>query len=158
MLKVNVIQLYCEPCDCGLQIRHNNGGNYHTIDRLHIIGDENNIYCVILEETTTREGFPGDQYEYLTFQDGGFQLEEDKLKAYPVRFRQGEAKIIWQNPKAFIESRLKVSEWGGYIHYSSLSLSLHYNSQIIGLVKFYTELILLNYYFKPRFSPVLLAI
>ena len=105
MLKVNVIQLYCEPCDCGLQVRHNNGGNYHSIDRLHIIGDENCIYCVILEETTTREGFPGDQYEYLTFQGGEFHLENEELGGYPVRFLQGEAKIIWQNAQAFIESR-----------------------------------------------------
>lgn len=21
----------CEPCDCGSQIRHNNGGDYHTV-------------------------------------------------------------------------------------------------------------------------------
>ena len=105
MLKVNIIQLYCEPCDCGLQVRHNNGGNYHSIDRLHIIGDEHNIYCVILEKTTTREGFPGDQYEYLTFKDGEFRLENEELAGYPIRFLQGEAEIIWQNPQTFINSR-----------------------------------------------------
>ena len=105
MLKINVIQLYSEPCDCGLQIRHNNGGNYHAVDRLHIIGDENSIYCVILEETTTREGFPGDQYEILTFKGGEFRLENEELAGCPIRFLQGEAEIIWQNPKAFINSK-----------------------------------------------------
>lgn len=112
MLKKSIIELYVEPCNCGLQIRHNNGGNYHAVDQLHLIGDEDNVYCVILEKTTTREGFPGDQYEILTFQDGEFRLEdeaqEDKIvrvEGQQVRFRQDEAEIIYQNPQAFIEAK-----------------------------------------------------
>ena len=113
MLKKNVIELYCEPCNCGLQIRHNNGGNYHAVGQLHLIGDEDGVYCIILEETTTREGFPGDQYEILTFQDGVFRLEDEervedeivRVEGYPVRFRQGEAEIVYQKPQAFIEAR-----------------------------------------------------
>jgi|GEM_PF-4642355 len=111
-MKKNTITLYAEPCDCGSRIRHNNGGNYHAVDQLHLIGDENSVYCIILEETTTREGFPGDRYEILTFQRGKFRLEdeerEDKIvrvEGYPVRFRQGEAEIVYQNPQAFIEAR-----------------------------------------------------
>jgi len=116
MLKKNIIDLYVEPCNCGLQIRHNNGGNYHAVVRLHLIGDEDGVYCVILEKTSTREDFPGDRYEILIFQDGEFRLgdkwlvkgKENKIvniEGFPVRFRQGEAEIVWQNPQAFIEAR-----------------------------------------------------
>ena len=114
MLKKSIIELYCEPCNCGLQIRHNNGGNYHAVDQLHLIGDEDGVYCIILETTTTREGFPGERYEILTFQDGVFLLEDEewvkeheivRVEGYPVRFRQGEAEIVYQNPQAFIEAR-----------------------------------------------------
>lgn len=113
MLKKNIIEIYREECNCGLQIKHNNGGNYHAVHRLHIISDEDAVYCVILEKTTTREDFPGDRYEILTFQDGEFRLEgqahEDKIvkieKWYPVCFRQGEAKILCQKPQAFIKAR-----------------------------------------------------
>ena len=113
MLEKSVIKIYCEPCNCGSQIRHNNGGNYHAVDQLYLIKDEDDIYCIILEKTTTREGFPGDQYEILTFQDGEFRLEDEEwednkivyVEGFPVRFRQGEAEIIWQNPQVFIESR-----------------------------------------------------
>lgn len=115
MLKKNVIELYREPCNCGDQIRHNNGGNYHAVDKLHLIGDENGVYCIILEETSTRERFPGDQYEVLVFQDGKFRLEDEDWadtdvvyteEGYSVRFRQGEAEIVYQNPQAqaFIET------------------------------------------------------
>ena len=114
MLKKNVIELYCEQCNCGVQIRHNNGGNYHAVDQLHLIGDEDGVYCIILEKTTTREGFPGDQYEILTFQDGVFHLEDEewvkeheivRVGGFQVRFHQGEAEIVYQNPQAFIEAR-----------------------------------------------------
>lgn len=112
MLEKIVVKIYCEPCNCGLQIRHNNGGNYHAVDQLHLIRDEDGIYCIIIETTTTREDFPGDRYEILTFQDGVFRLEdediEDKIvrvEGYPVRFRQGEAEIVYQNPQAFIVAR-----------------------------------------------------
>lgn len=110
MLKKNIIDL--------LQIRHHNGGNYHAVVRLHLIGDEDGVYCVILEETTTREEeeFPGDRYEILIFHYGEFHLgdkwlvkgKENKIvniEGFPVRFRQGEAEIVWQNPQAFIEAR-----------------------------------------------------
>lgn len=115
MLKKNVIELYIGKCDCGEQIRHNNGGNYHAVVRLHIIKDEDGVYCVILEETNTREDFPGDKYEILTFQGGVFRLEDEKwveeheivrIEGYSTRFRQGEAEIIWQNPEVFIEARM----------------------------------------------------
>ena len=112
MLKKKVIEIYREECNCGLKIRHHNGGNYHAVHRLHLIVDDA-IYCVILERTTTREDFPGDRYEILTFQDGEFRLEEqaqkDKIvkveKWYPVYFRKGEAEIISQKPQAFLEAR-----------------------------------------------------
>lgn len=107
MLKKNVIELYVEQCNCGMQVRHNNGGNYHAVDKLNLIGDENGVYCVVLEKTTTRETFTGDQHEVLTFQGGEFRLEDEEriAETYPVRFRQGEAEIVWQNPQAFIEAR-----------------------------------------------------
>ncbi len=112
MLKKTVIETFREPCNCGLQIRHHNGGNYHKIKREHIIMDDHNIYCTILEKTTTREDFPTDRYEVLTFQGGEFRLEDEEraenivtIEGYPVRFRQGEAKIVEQKPQAFIKAR-----------------------------------------------------
>ena len=110
MLRHDIIVLYRESCNCGDQIRHNNGGNYHAIDRLHLFGDDDIIYCVILEETDTRESFPGDQYDILTFYDGEFRLEDEewveeheivRVEGYPVRFRQGEAEIVYQNPTLY---------------------------------------------------------
>jgi hypothetical protein len=114
MLKKIVLELYREPCNCGSQIRHHNGGNYHSVDRLHLIGDEDGVYCSILEETTTREDFPGDRYDVLTFQDGEFRLEDEewvkedeivRVEGWQVPFRQGEAKIVYQNPQAFVDAR-----------------------------------------------------
>lgn len=120
MLRKSVITLYSEPCDCDSHIRHNNGGNYHAIHQLHLIQDGNgNNLCTILEETSTREDFPGDEFEVLTYKNGQFALEQDskedivylEIKIEPifsenpvkitrqVFFRQGEAKIIWQNPE-----------------------------------------------------------
>lgn len=109
-MRHDIINLFVEPCNCGSQIRHNDGGNYHAVDRLHLFGDENGVYCVILEETDTRGRFPGDQYEVLVFQDGKFRLEDEDWadadvvyteEGYPVRFRQGEAEILYQNTQAF---------------------------------------------------------
>ena len=69
-------------------------------------------YIASSSKTTTREGFPGDQYEILTFRDGEFRLEdeaqEDKIVrvgGWQVRFSQGEAEIVYQNPQAFIDAR-----------------------------------------------------
>ena len=116
MLRHDVINLYCEPCNCGSQIRHNDGGNYHAVDRLHLFGDDDSIYCVILEKTDTRESFPGDQYEVLVFLYGKFRLEDEDWadESYIVYteegskllFRPGEAEIVYQNPQAFIETHL----------------------------------------------------
>ena len=107
MLKINVVDLYVEECNCGTQVRHNNGGNYHAIHKLHLIEDKNNVYCVVLEKTTTREEFTGDQHEVLVFKDGKFHIESDEHMAemHQVRFRQGEGKIVYQNPSTFIASR-----------------------------------------------------
>jgi hypothetical protein len=111
-LKDNVVELYREACDCGAQIKHRNGGNYHAIHRLHLIGDENSIYCVILEKTTSRESFIGDQHEVLVFKDGKFHIESDEHMAemHQVRFRQGEAEIVYQNPKEFVKTRKSRAE------------------------------------------------
>ena len=106
-LKDNVVELYREACDCGTQVQHNNGGNYHNIHKLHLIGDENGIYCVVLEKTNSRESFIGDQHEVLVFKDGKFHIESDEHMAemHQIRFRQGEAEIVWQNPQVFIKTR-----------------------------------------------------
>jgi hypothetical protein len=119
-MEKNTITLYAEPCDCGSRIRHNNGGNYHAIHRLHSLEDTNGVHCLILEETTTREDFPGDEFEVLVFRNDEFVLEDEEravkniiqvdrevkpifssetitILKRPVLFRAGEAKIIWQN-------------------------------------------------------------
>lgn len=114
MLTKLVFALYHEPCNCGPQIRHNNGGNYHKIEREHIIMDDQNIYCAIKEKTTTREDMPGDRYEVLTFKAGQFQLEDEKhaeedtivrIQGNVVIFRKGEAQIVEQRPQLFIQTR-----------------------------------------------------
>ena len=45
----NEVVVYEEPCDCGDQIRHNDGGNYHEIVSLVPVGN-----VVVLEHTDTR--------------------------------------------------------------------------------------------------------
>lgn len=117
-MEKNTITLYAEQCDCGSRIAHNNGGNYHKIHRMHLLEDANGVHCIILEETTTREDFPGDEFEVLTLENGEFVLEdeecgkgvevdrevtsifsEEKINVTgKVFFRRGEAKILWQNP------------------------------------------------------------
>ena len=106
-LKDNVVELHAEECNCGMQIKHRNGGNYHAIHKLHLIGDENGVYCVVLERTTSRESFIGDQHVFLTFKGGEFRLESEEhtMEMHQVRFRQGEAEIVYQNPSTFIETR-----------------------------------------------------
>ena len=109
MLKKNVIETHRE------QLRHNNSENHYRIYRHHSIEDERGIYCSILEETTTRKDSPEDKYEILAFKDGVFRLEDEEqvkdvvnvvyIEGYPVRFRRGEAEIVWQNPQAFIKAR-----------------------------------------------------
>lgn len=47
-----------EPCDCGSQIRHNNGGNYH--DSLSLKRDEGRVY---LKRETTCELTPDAEWE-----------------------------------------------------------------------------------------------
>ena len=61
--KVETVNLYEEPCNCGDQVRHNNGGNYHRIARLVTVGDgEGNVAVVfdghgfgVIPEEWTRE-------------------------------------------------------------------------------------------------------
>lgn len=111
-LKDSVVELYVEECNCGAQIKHRNGGNYHAIHKLHLIGDEDNVYCVVLERTNSRESFIGDQHEVLVFKNGKFQLEDDEHMAemHQIRFRQGEAEIVYQNPQEFIKTRKSRAE------------------------------------------------
>lgn len=97
------------------QLRHNNGENHYYIYRHHSIEDERGIYCTILEKTTTREDSLEDKYEILVFKDGVFRLEDEEqvkdvvnvvhIEGYPVRFRRGEADIVYQNPEGFIRAR-----------------------------------------------------
>jgi len=100
-MKVTITEtrVYTEPCDCGDRIRHNNGGNYH--DRINVVavsGEQG--YCVLVEETTTRENFPADKFEVLLFREGQFELEwQDRLDDPNdgiATFREGEARIVFQ--------------------------------------------------------------
>lgn len=101
--------LYQEPCNCGSQIRHNNGGNYHEVVRLYMFvnGEQ---WAVVLERTTTRESFPRDAYEVLVpecvvyLNDSTALILEPEERVEPEadeavleRFRYGEAKIIAQS-------------------------------------------------------------
>lgn len=48
-----------EPCDCGNQVRHNNGGNYHDIIRLARDNDK----TFIVEDTTSELEAPAEWEE-----------------------------------------------------------------------------------------------
>lgn len=100
------ITLHQEPCDCYEKhgrVMHNNGGNYHAIERVHTFSDGEGNWCVVLERTDTREGFPMDEYDALLFSDErGWEMvtrwhdvippcEENNIVA---EFRYGEAQII----------------------------------------------------------------
>jgi hypothetical protein len=97
--------LYREPCDCGSHIRHNNGGNYHKIERLHTFTDDEH-WCVVIERTSTREDFPRDRYQDLVrSHEFGFELvlggryshlTEEERGAVVATFRYGEAEIVAQ--------------------------------------------------------------
>ena len=97
------VTLYQEACDCGSQIQHNNGGNYHRIEVLHIFSHpDKRCWCVVFERTSTREYFLGDEFEMLILDEHGFQLlREDQYYRYFIgddylaRFRQGEAEIVY---------------------------------------------------------------
>jgi len=94
-----------EPCNCGDRVMHHNGGNYHRRIRLHTLVTDDS-YVVLLEDTTTREHFPGDNYQYLVKYPDGFELIDELVydmdvedgRAGPIlaRFLAGEAEIIAQ--------------------------------------------------------------
>ena len=99
------IELYQEPCDCGSRVMHNNGGNYHEVVNVLTYTSETEpaAWCVVLETTTTREGFPREELDSLLLLEHGFvlvrrdQLEDDELDNEADRFRCGEAEIIAQS-------------------------------------------------------------
>jgi len=85
---IKTTDLYGEPCNCGSHIRHNNGGNYHRITRLHtsVCNDgENSV--VVLEQTTTRERFPRDELEVLVFNASG---PDPKFEIVPQEWIEDE--------------------------------------------------------------------
>lgn len=47
-----------EPCDCGSQVRHNNGGNYH--EEIYLQMDEGQAY---IKRTSTSEFEPPAEWE-----------------------------------------------------------------------------------------------
>jgi len=53
--------LICEPCDCGSQVRHNNGGNYHQIIEFARV---ENAYYVLFDSTCELEKPP--QWDEIT--------------------------------------------------------------------------------------------
>ena len=72
--KVETVNLYEEPCDCGSQVRHNNGGNYHSIARLVTASDGEGNAAVVVENTTKaqtlgsvlRHAFPDQSWKVIT--------------------------------------------------------------------------------------------
>lgn len=104
-MTTETIELYQEPCDCGSQVRHNNGGNYHEVVNVRTYTSETGpvAWCVVLETTTTRESFPREELDSLMPSEHGFaliprdQLENDELDDEVDRFRRGEAEIIAQS-------------------------------------------------------------
>jgi hypothetical protein len=99
------IELYQEPCDCNGRVMHNNGGNYHEVVNVHTFASEigSPAWCVVLETTTTREGFPRESLDSLLETAGRFELvpreqvDDDELDDEIARFRRGEAEIIAQS-------------------------------------------------------------
>jgi hypothetical protein len=98
--EIETVCLYREPCNCGDHIRHNNGGNYHqTVNLITVTNGE--AWCVVLEETNTRESFPGDTFETLCANNQSFYLCQRGHKAKAdidlMSFRKGEAEILAQS-------------------------------------------------------------
>jgi hypothetical protein len=95
MWKIDEVQVYAEPCDCGTQNRHNNGGNYHhRTNVVTVRGPE--AFCVIVEDTDTREVFPREEHDALLYVDGKFELVYDWNVAAITLFRVGQARIVHQ--------------------------------------------------------------
>ena len=99
--KIQTADLYEEPCDCGGQVRHNNGGNYHSIARLVTASDGEGNAAVVVENTTTREVFPGDDFDVLVFDGRSFGVipeewarERDGDEAIH-RFLTAEAMVLY---------------------------------------------------------------
>lgn len=47
-LEAGKVVEFCEPCDCGSQVRHNNGGNYH---QFLLIKKVNETYLIRWDDT-----------------------------------------------------------------------------------------------------------
>lgn len=52
-----------EPCDCGSQVRHNNGGNYHSIVKFAMESGK----CFRSGNTFTGDYSPDDEWEECSF-------------------------------------------------------------------------------------------
>ena len=97
--KVKTIDLYQEPCDCGDRILHNNGGNYHRITRTVTVRDGEGNAAVLIENTTTRETFPRDDLDVLTFDSAccpSWALVPQEWVDEPIlHFISGEAHLLY---------------------------------------------------------------
>ena len=65
------VMLYEEPCNCGENIKHNNGGNYHEREWIDIIMGQFAFHVT----ETTREFMDGDQFDIWLLAPDGFVLK-----------------------------------------------------------------------------------
>jgi hypothetical protein len=72
------IARFYEPCDCGEHVRHNDGGNYHTVVKIYKLDND-----YLVRRTTTREFFESDNELIII----------DKKYLLPVK-REDEVDIV----------------------------------------------------------------
>jgi len=68
MEKIKIVEVLREPCNCGFNIRHNNGGNYHEV--LKLLEFKGKLYML---STDTRELFDNDDL-VMVEQEGKLKL------------------------------------------------------------------------------------
>ena len=59
-INVQTIAQWTEPCDCGDQIRHNNGGNYHRTESVYAVAASSVTIAVLRVEDDTSDTVAGD--------------------------------------------------------------------------------------------------
>ena len=104
------ITLYEEECDCYQKhgrCLHVNGGNYHDIENLVLVWYQDQLIGFGIEETTTRESFPGDEFDTLVADPEGIYLlyswaepvaewAAQSIGMTPITtFRKEEFSIVW---------------------------------------------------------------
>lgn len=97
------IARFYEPCDCGEHIRHNDGGNYHTVVKIYKLEED-----YLVRRTTTREFFETDNEVIII----------DRKYLLPMK-QEDEAYIV---PREKIREEIEYLAKGLCVDYCDLDL------------------------------------